>query len=79
MTCHVGLNFGNGVALGGVDMAVNDLRGEFLGLPLAELFGGRMRQRVVACVSTMNYIEHINPLENTRMRLWKWWGLDFVP
>ena len=59
-----GPNFGNGMALGGVDMALNDLRGKFLGLPLAELFGGRMRQRVAAYASAMNYIEDKNPLEH---------------
>ena len=59
-----GQNFGNGVALDCVDMALNYLRGKFLGLPLAELFGGRMRQRVPAYASTMNYIEHMNPLDH---------------
>ena len=59
-----GPNFGNGVALGGVDMALNDLRGKFLGLPVSELFGGRMRERVAAYASTMNYIEGKNPLEH---------------
>ena len=52
------------MALDCVDMALNYLRGKFLGLPLAELFGGRMRQRVPAYASTMNYIEHMNPLDH---------------
>ena len=56
-----GPNFGNGLALGGVDIALEDLRGKVLGLPVAELYGGRLRRRVMAYASAMNYIEGEDP------------------
>ncbi len=56
-----GQNFGNGVALGGVDIALEDLRGKALGVPVAELFGGRLRDRVPAYASAMNYLEGLDP------------------
>ena len=56
-----GANFGNGLAVGAVDMALNDLRGKALGLPVADLFGGRMRDRVPVYGSTMNYVEGEDP------------------
>ena len=56
-----GPNFGNGMALGGVDMALDDLRGKALGLPVAEVYGGRLRDRVPACASARNYIEGEDP------------------
>ena len=52
-----GPNFGNGIAVGGVETAVNDLRGKALNLPIAELFGGRFRDRVPVYVSALNYVE----------------------
>jgi D-galactarolactone cycloisomerase len=58
-----GQNFGNGVALGGMDIALEDLRGKALGLPVAELFGGRLRDRVPAYASAMNYIEGLDPAD----------------
>jgi D-galactarolactone cycloisomerase len=58
-----GPNFGNGIALGGLDMALDDLRGKALGLPVAELYGGRLRDRVPACASAMNYVEGEDPAE----------------
>ena len=58
-----GANFGNGLAVGAVDMALNDLRGKALGLPVAGLFGGRVRDRVPVYGSTMNYIEGETPEE----------------
>ena len=58
-----GANFGNGIALGAVEMALNDIRGKALGLPVAELFGGRVRDRVPVYASTMNYIEGQQPEE----------------
>lgn len=58
-----GQNFGNGVALGGVDIALDDLRGKALNLPVAELYGGRLRPRVMAYASAMNYIEGENPAD----------------
>ncbi|MEO6246306.1 MAG: mandelate racemase/muconate lactonizing enzyme family protein [Opitutaceae bacterium] len=58
-----GQNFGNGVALGGVDIALDDLRGKALGLPVAELYGGRLRSRVPVYASAMNYIEGETPAD----------------
>src|ERR1035437_673230 len=51
-----GQNFGNGMAIGGVSIALDDLRGKALNLPVAELYGGRLRDRVPAYASAMNYI-----------------------
>ncbi|WP_397570328.1 mandelate racemase/muconate lactonizing enzyme family protein [Schlesneria sp. T3-172] len=56
-----GANFGNGLAVGGVDIALNDLRGKALNLPVAELFGGRLRDRIPAYASAMNYLEGLQP------------------
>ena len=52
-----GANFGNGLAVGSVETALNDLRGKALNLPVAELFGGRFRDRVPVYVSALNYVE----------------------
>ena len=51
-----GPNFGNGLAQGGVETALNDLRGKVLNLPVAELFGGRLRDRVPVYVSALAYV-----------------------
>jgi D-galactarolactone cycloisomerase len=52
-----GANFGNGLAVGAVETALNDIRGKSLNLPVAELFGGRLRDRVPVYVSALNYVE----------------------
>lgn len=52
-----GANFGNGLAVGALETALNDLRGKVLGVPIAELFGGRMRDRVPVYASAMDYTE----------------------
>lgn len=52
-----GANFGNGLAVGAVETALNDLRGKALNLPVAELFGGRMRSQVPVYVSALEYVE----------------------
>lgn len=52
-----GANFGNGLAVGAVETALNDLRGKALNLPVAELFGGRQRERVPVYVSALEYLE----------------------
>lgn len=52
-----GRNFGNGLAVGAVETALNDLRGKAMNLPVAELFGGRLRDRVPVYVSALNYVE----------------------
>jgi len=56
-----GPNFGHPFAVGALDMALNDVRGKALGLPVAELFGGRLRDRVPAYASAMNYLEGLEP------------------
>lgn len=56
-----GPNFGNGLALGAVDMALHDLWGKALGLSVADLYGGRLRDRVPAYASAMNYTEGLDP------------------
>ncbi|MEO8495965.1 MAG: mandelate racemase/muconate lactonizing enzyme family protein [Planctomycetota bacterium] len=52
-----GANFGNGLAVGAIETALNDLRGKALNLPVAELFGGRLRARVPVYVSALEYVE----------------------
>jgi D-galactarolactone cycloisomerase len=52
-----GANFGNALAVAGLDMAINDLRGRILNLSVADLFGGRLRDKVPAYASAMNYLE----------------------
>jgi D-galactarolactone cycloisomerase len=59
-----GPNFGNALAVGALDMALNDLRGKALNLPVCELYGGRLRDRIPAYASTMNYIEGLEPEEH---------------
>ena len=56
-----GANFGHALAVGGVDIALQDLRGKLLGLPVAELYGGRLREKVPAYASAMNYVEGEEP------------------
>lgn len=56
-----GANFGDGRAVGGVDVALHDLRGKALGLSVAELYGGRVRDKVLAYASAMNYTEGVRP------------------
>jgi D-galactarolactone cycloisomerase len=58
-----GPNFGNSMAVGALDIALNDLRGKALNLPVTELFGGRLRDRVPAYASAMNYLEGFEPEE----------------
>lgn len=52
-----GPNFGNAMALGGVETALNDLRGKALGLSVAELFGGSFREKVPVYVSALAYVQ----------------------
>ena len=57
-----GSNFGNGLATGAVEMAINDIRGKALGMPVAEVFGGRFREKIPVYVSALDYVEGI-PIE----------------
>jgi D-galactarolactone cycloisomerase len=52
-----GANFGNPLAVGAVDTALNDLRGKALNVPMSDLFGGRFRDQVPVYVSALNYVE----------------------
>ena len=56
-----GPNFGDGRAVGAVDIALNDLRGKALGQSVAEMFGGRLRDSVTAYASAMNYTDGVRP------------------
>src|SRR4051812_1687587 len=56
-----GANFGNGLAVGAVDIALHDLRGKALGLSIADMYGGRLRDRVPVYASALNYTEGIDP------------------
>jgi D-galactarolactone cycloisomerase len=53
--------FGDGRAVGGVDIALHDLRGKALGLPVADLYGGRVRDNVLPYAAAMNYTEGVRP------------------
>jgi D-galactarolactone cycloisomerase len=56
-----GPSFGDGRAVGGVDIALHDLRGKALGQSVADLYGGRLRDKVLAYASAMNYTEGVRP------------------
>ena len=58
-----GANFGDGRAVGGVDVALHDVRGKALGLSIADMYGGRMRDTVAAYASGMNYTDGVPPEE----------------
>lgn len=56
-----GPNFGDPLAVAGIDIALHDLWGKAVGLPITNLYGGRLRERVPAYASTMNYQEGLEP------------------
>jgi D-galactarolactone cycloisomerase len=56
-----GANFGDGRAVAGVDIALHDLRGKALGLSVAEMYGGRLHDRVMAYAAAMNYTDGVRP------------------
>src|SRR5437764_14434652 len=56
-----GPNFADGRAVGGMDIALHDLRGKALGLSVAELYGGRVRDRIMGYAAAMNYVENEDP------------------
>ena len=62
-----GANFGNALAVAGLDIAINDLRGKVLQLSVADLFGGRLRDNVPAYASAMNYLEGMEPEDHFAM------------
>lgn len=58
-----GPNFGDGRAVGGVDIALHDIRGKALGLPVYDLYGGKVRDKLFAYSSSMNYTAGVDPLD----------------
>lgn len=56
-----GRYFHSGPALAGINLALHDLRGKALGLSVAELHGGRVRDRVAVYASGMNYSDRPEP------------------
>ena len=56
-----GRNFIDGRAVGAVDVALDDLRGKALGRPVSDLYGGRVRDKVLAYASAMNYTDGVDP------------------
>lgn len=57
----VGPNFADPRAVAGMDVALHDLRGKALGLSVAEMYGGRIRDRVMGYAAAMNYVEGQDP------------------
>lgn len=56
-----GPNFGDARAVAAVDIALHDLRGKALGLSIAEMYGGRVRDQAPAYAAAMNYTEGVPP------------------
>lgn len=56
-----GANFGEARAVAAVDIALHDLRGKATGQSIAEMYGGRVRDKVLAYASAMNYTEGVPP------------------
>lgn len=56
-----GANFGDGRAVAGVDIALHDLRGKALGQSVAEMYGGRVRDKVLVYAASMDYTEGVRP------------------
>lgn len=56
-----GPNFADGRAVAGVDMALHDLRGKALGQSIADMYGGRVRDKIMGYAAAMNYVEGQDP------------------
>lgn len=56
-----GANFGDGRAVAGIDIALHDLRGKALGQSVAEMYGGRLRAKIMPYAAAMNYTDGIQP------------------
>jgi D-galactarolactone cycloisomerase len=56
-----GANFGDGRAVAACDLALHDLRGKALELSIADLYGGRQRDKILGYAAAMNYTEGIRP------------------
>jgi D-galactarolactone cycloisomerase len=55
-------SFGNGFAVGGLDMALHDLRGKALGVSVHQLLGGARRSRLMLYASS-GYVGDLDPSE----------------
>jgi D-galactarolactone cycloisomerase len=53
--------FDNGFAVGGVDLALHDLLGKSLGVPVHQLYGGALRSSVEAYASLPGYYDDRDP------------------
>ncbi|MFN0055111.1 MAG: mandelate racemase/muconate lactonizing enzyme family protein [Planctomycetales bacterium] len=56
-----GPNFGDGRAVAGIDIALHDVRGKALQQSVAELYGGRIRDKVLVYAAAMNYTDGVRP------------------
>lgn len=56
-----GANFGDGRAVACVDIALHDLRGKALRQSVADMYGGRLRDKVMAYAAAMNYTDGVRP------------------
>lgn len=56
-----GANFGDGRAVAGVDIALHDVRGKALNQSVAEMYGGRVRDKTPVYAAAMNYTEGVRP------------------
>lgn len=54
-------NFGDGRAVAACDIALHDIRGKALNQSVADMYGGRVRDRVLAYAAAMNYQEGVRP------------------
>lgn len=55
--------FENGLATGAIDIALHDLVGQALGVPVHHLYGGARRERVPVYASGGTYYEGVHPAE----------------
>jgi D-galactarolactone cycloisomerase len=53
--------FGNGLAVAALDMALLDIRGKALKMSISDMYGGRLRDRVMVYASGMNYKDDVDP------------------
>jgi D-galactarolactone cycloisomerase len=56
--------FESGLAAGAVDVALHDLRGKILGVPVHALHGGAVRERVPVYASGLCYLEDVHPRDH---------------
>jgi len=56
-----GANFGDGRAVAGVDLALHDVRGKALNQSVAEMYGGRLVDKVLVYAAAMNYTDGVRP------------------